>query len=223
MVALFVILFVVVLLSIDLIIQARQKQYPLMAAVPKSEHAFTPEHVRIPRGVFFHPGHTWARMQSGDEVIVGVDDFIRKAIGSIDRITLPILGQQVKQGDPVITIQNGARMLSLVAPVDGRVYAINSDAQDNPALIMDNPYESGWLFMVEPSKLAQNLTLLAIAESAVSWVKNEAIRLREFVTSHTLDTATVGETMMDGGLPVAGSIELLDEGSLKMFEQEFLR
>lgn len=223
MVALFVILFVVVLLTIDFVIQARQKKYPLMSRVPHSPEALAHASlVRVPKGVFLHHGHTWARMQGGDEVVVGIDDFAQKAIGAIERITLPFVGQQVKQGDPVITVQRGGHTLSLVAPVSGRVMSVNRDLQDNPALIGESPYNLGWLFMVEPVQLASSLSVLSIAENAASWVRQEAERLRDFLVSRG-EPALVGETMLDGGVPVGGSLEHLDDEGVKSFESEFLR
>ena len=224
MVALFVILFVAVLLSIDLIIQLRHKKYPLMSAVPKNLSApVSTDLVRFPKGVFFHPGHTWARMQSGDEIVVGIDDFIQKALGRIERVTLPAKGQKVQQGEPVITIQHEGKILSLVAPVTGVVYSINADALDNPALIMENPFEEGWLFMVEPEQLASNISVLSIAENAFTWLKKETVRFRDFLASNGMQPAMIGDTMLDGGVPVKGSLDFLDEDGLKKFEEEFLR
>lgn len=222
MVALFVILFVVVLLTIDVIIQARQKKYPLMSRVPTTQELVHGSLVRLPKGVFLHHGHTWARMQGGDQVVVGIDDFAQKAIGQIERITLPFIGQEVKQGDPVITVQRGAHTLSLVAPVSGRVMSVNRDLQDNPSLISDSPYMHGWLFMVEPVQLAMSLSVLSIAENAAHWIRQEADRLRDFLVNRG-EAALVGETMLDGGVPVGGSLEHLDDKGIKSFEAEFLR
>ncbi len=222
MVALFVILFVVTLLTIDLVIQIRHKKYPLMSPVLKAQGAAS-DVVRMPKGIFFHPAHTWARMSGGDDVVVGVDDFIQKALGTIENVTLPFIGQKVNQGDPVITLSRGGRALSLVAPVSGTVIAINRDVIDNPALIDANPYDEGWLFSVAPDQLAANLSVMSIAESAVTWIRNEAARFREFLHVKAMQPAFAGETMLDGGVAVAGSLEHLDTEALQSFEQEFLR
>ncbi|MBL0175312.1 MAG: glycine cleavage system protein H [Ignavibacteria bacterium] len=221
MVALAVILFAITLLTIDLVIQARQKKYPLMSpSLRSSEKA---DVVRMPKSVFFHPAHTWARMEGADSVTVGLDDFIQKAVGAIDKVYLPMIGQKVKQGDPVITVHHGDRKLMLVAPISGTVFALNNDVLDNPALIAANPYEEGWLFRLEPELLANSLSLLTIAENAVSWIRTEAMRFREFLAGQTLQHATLGATMLDGGVPVANSLEYLDDSSLRKFEDQFLR
>jgi len=223
MVALFIILFVALLLGIDLIIQARSKRYPLMSSVPNAAASgMKRETVRIPKGVFFHPGHTWARMQDGNSMSIGIDDFVQKALGRIDRIGLPSVGEEVRQGDPIIAIAHSGRNLKLVAPISGRITAINRDVLENPGLISENPYKDGWLFMIEASEMAGNLKAMHVAEQAIDWIKEEVRRFREFLASEQLQPA-VGEAMLDGGVPVAGSLDHLDEERLHEFEETFLR
>ena len=224
MVALFVILFVVVLLSIDLVIQARSKRYPIMAAAPVgANHAHARETLRIPTSVFFHPGHTWARLQDGDALEIGIDDFVQKALGGVDRIELPSVGEFVRQGDPVITVGHGSRQLHLVAPASGYVRSVNRDVVENPGMVSENPYRDGWLMMVEPAELARNLSVLHVAESAVTWIKEEVKRFREFLNASAAQPALVGEAMLDGGVPMTGVLEQLDEQHVSDFEQQFLR
>jgi glycine cleavage system H protein len=222
MVALFVILFVVLLLAVDLIIQARHKKYPIMAAVPNAAPASKRETLRVPKGVFFHPGHTWARLQDGDSVSVGIDDFVQKALGSIQAVTLPSVGEFVRQGDPVIGIQHGNKLMHLVAPVSGRIAAINRDVLENPGLISENPYKDGWLFMVDATEMAASLQVMRVAEQAIGWIKDEVKRFRDFIAAGSVQPA-VGEAMLDGGVPVAGSLDHLDEKGLNAFEEQFLR
>lgn len=224
MVALFVILFVVLLLGIDLFIQARSKQYPIMAAVPAaSAQTQNRETLRIPKSVFFHPGHTWARLQDGDSLEIGVDDFVQKALGGIDKVQLPSVGQFVKQGDPVIMVSHKGHQLSLVAPASGYVRSVNTDAVENPAMVSDNPYREGWLMMIEPAELARNLSMLHVAENSVVWIKEEVKRFRDFLSTSMAQPALVGEAMYDGGAPMAGVLEHLDDQHLHDFEQQFLR
>lgn len=224
MVALFVILFVVLLLGIDLFVQARNKQYPIMAAVPAGQgHTNERETLRIPKSVFFHPGHTWARLQDGDSLEIGVDDFVQKALGGIDRVELPTIGQFVRQGEPVITLGHKEKQLTLVAPASGYVRSLNHDVVENPGMVSENPYRDGWLMMIEPAELAHNLSVLHVAESAVTWIKEEVKRFREFLGASVAQPALVGEAMFDGGAPMAGVLDQLDEQHLHEFERQFLR
>lgn len=220
MVALFVILFVLLVLGVDLIIQARSKTYPLMAPAPSA--ASSGSHLRVPKDVFFHPGHTWARLRSGDSIIVGIDDFVNKALGGVQTVLLPRVGSSVEQGEPVITIEHGGKRLSLVSPVSGTIYSINTDALENPALIGENPYDEGWLFAVEPSNISTSLAAMKVAEDAANWVRREIARFREFLVTSGA-TPALGEALPDGGVPVSGSLDSLDPQHLNAFEQQFLR
>jgi len=223
MVALFVIVFVVALLAVDLILQARSKRYPLMSSIPAVAAASQQrETLRIPKGVFFHPGHTWARLQDGDRLSIGIDDFIQKALGSIEKLALPAVGEFVRQGDPIISIEHAGKRMQLVAPVTGRITAVNADVVENPHLISENPYTDGWLFMVDATEMAASLQTMRVAEQAITWIKEEVKRFREFLAASTMQPA-IGEAMLDGGVPVAGSLDHLDEKALGEFEQSFLR
>ncbi len=225
MVALFVILFVVIVLGVDIIIQTRQKKYPLAATAPILASSVKTERevLRMPKGVFFHPGHTWARILSGEKLEIGIDDFVQKTLGGIEKITFPEIGVEVKQGDPIITLQRGDHTIRVVAPLSGRVVRVNTDALMNPALVNENPYKDGWLCIIEPMQLASNLSILSIAEDAVNWIRGEVARFREFVTIEIRQPQALGATMFDGGVPVANSLEYLGEESWNKFENEFLR
>jgi glycine cleavage system H lipoate-binding protein len=222
MVALFVIGFVILMLSIDLVIQARAKRYPIMASVPHMAHEASAG-VRVPKGIFFHPGHTWARLSERDTVVVGMDDFLQKALGGVSQVSIPVNGAHVRQGEPVITVERDGRRLSLVSPVSGMVQSVNREAIENPSVLRESPYEEGWLFMVEPEELASNMSALRIAENATQWFREEIIRFREFLNRAVSTSPVLGEAMLDGGLPVTGSLTALDDTQLRSFEESFLR
>lgn len=222
MVALFVIGFVILMLGIDLVIQARAKRYPIMARVPQMAHNAATG-VRVPKGIFFHPGHTWARLSESDTVVVGMDDFLQKALGGVTQVGIPQHGTHVRQGEPVITVERDGRRLSLVSPVSGLVQSVNREAVENPAVLRESPYDEGWLFTVQPEELARNMSVLRIAESATQWFRDEITRFRDFLHRSVATSPALGEAMLDGGVPVSGSLTALDDAQFRNFEESFLR
>jgi glycine cleavage system H lipoate-binding protein len=223
MVALFVILFIIVALTVDLVVQARQKKNAAPAAAMEIGRSVVKETLRVPQGLFFHPGHSWARLISGQKIEVGIDDFLQKSIGKIERVLLPAVGTVVKQGEPIFTLEKGGRSLHVVAPVSGRISTLNADILNNTELIHNNPYMEGWFCTIEPEQLATNLSLLTIAERSVEWIRNEVVRFREFVLGQYAQPEAIGATMFDGGVPVAGSLDHMDEESWKKFDTQFLQ
>ncbi len=219
MVALFVILFIVVALTIDVVVQARRKSPALApAAAPHLK-----ETLRVPQGLFFHPGHTWARLISGQKIEVGIDDFLQKSIGKIERVILPAIGATVKQGQPIFTLEKGGKSLHVVSPVSGKISTLNADIANNTGLIQDNPYMQGWFCTIEPEQLASSLSLLTIAERSVEWIRSEVARFREFVLGEYAQPQAIGATMFDGGIPVTGTLDHMEEASWKKFESQFLQ
>ena len=123
----------------------------------------------------------------------------------------------------MITVGHGGRKLHLVAPASGYIRSVNRDVVENPGMVSENPYREGWLMMIEPAELASNLAVLRVAESAVTWIKEEVKRFREFLSTSAAQPALVGEAMLDGGVPMTGVLEQLDEKFVQDFEQQFLR
>ncbi|MBI4841546.1 MAG: glycine cleavage system protein H [candidate division NC10 bacterium] len=178
----------------------------------------------LPGGLFFHRGHTWANLLFSGQVKVGADDFLQRLLGHVDAVTLPPLGAEVKQGQPLATIRQGGRTATLTAPVDGVVCAVNGELAKAPGLLKRDPYTRGWLVALQPTNLAANLPGLAVGESALVWLKAELARLQEFLhaTQTLKQDALVGVTAADGGLVADGLLEHLDDEAWAEFQSRFL-
>ena len=118
---------------------------------------------------FLHPGHSWIRLTGDGEAFVGIDAFAQSVIGRIDEVRLPRLLHFVKQGEPVIRVRHGERMLSLVSPISGRVIERNEMVLRSAERINSSPYGEGWLFKVHPRALEPQLRNLLRGKWARAW------------------------------------------------------
>jgi glycine cleavage system H lipoate-binding protein len=178
---------------------------------------------RLPQGLFFHPGHSWAALQPDGSVRVGVDDFVRRLAGTIDAVQTPEAGTEVRQGDSMATLKVGSRTLQLRAPVSGRVTTVNQNVLDRQPDEVGGSLSREWLVSIEPSRLADELGHLSIAAKASKWLGQEMRRVSEFLAAQTQRPAPVGVTLTDGGEPVAGVLGHLDDRGWEEFQKEFLR
>ena len=48
----------------------------------------------VPRSYYFHNGHTWARIENGGYIRIGLDDFALKLFGKADALDLPLMGKE---------------------------------------------------------------------------------------------------------------------------------
>jgi glycine cleavage system H lipoate-binding protein len=188
----------------------------LQPAVASVQIAKTDAGFRLAEGLYYHEGHTWARPEHGGRVRIGLDDFARRLVGQLARVKVPGIGQSVKQGEAAIHFQRNGMGVRAVAPVDGIVTHINYDLLENPALLQESPYENGWIFIVEPTRLRKNLKDLYFGDEAERYVEEEQERL--FSQIH--DEARIAA---DGG-PVSDDItgDLKDEDWRKLVSA-FLR
>ena len=56
----------------------------------------------LPANRYYHRGHTWARIEYGGRVRVGLDDFALRLLGPADSIEMPKLGAAVRPAQPEI-------------------------------------------------------------------------------------------------------------------------
>jgi glycine cleavage system H lipoate-binding protein len=183
--------------------------------------SWTPETFARDEGVFYGPGHTWARLEANGAVRVGIDDFARRLMGRVDRIESAPAGAALGRTDAAFVVHQGAKTAAFAPPVEGVVTSVNDRVLRDPADLEADPYGAGWLMLLEPRRLAHDLRELRIADEARTWLRGEVARVRDFVASQ-IPADAVGATAQDGGVPVAGVLEQMDDRAWERFESEFL-
>ena len=153
----------------------------------------------LARDYYYHHGHTWARVEYGGRVRIGMDDFALRLLGPQDAIELPELGTDIHQGEPHARVSRGPGRAETLSPIDGKVLAVNHRASAAAAQINDSPYAAGWLMVVQPSNLRPNLKNLLYGKESASWYEDEADRLNQMIggTSDYRLAATGGEAIRD--------------------------
>lgn len=130
---------------------------------------------------FYHPGHSWARMEYGGFVRIGMDDFSWHLVGFIDEIRLPEIGTRIVDSSKGWTLIREEKVSPIMAPVTGRVVARNYRAMLNPDLAKDDPYGEGWLLMVEPENIRSAFKELMSYEKAERWLRKDVMELDALV------------------------------------------
>ena len=228
MAALFLVgIFVALLLTDILVRKIQTNRQEATAEISAGEENALPfnlnyENVALPGGLFFHKGHTWAKLEPSGNVQVGVDDFAQKIIGKIDNISLRKVGETVYRGEKFFTIKQGRRQAIFTSPVDGMIESSNEEIEGDPMMLKDDPYEKGWVYSVKPTNLNDNIKFLSVAEEAKIWLKNEVQRFKEFIAEQFVNDKMIGKSLADGGVPVDGVMEHMDDFSWMKLQDEFL-
>ncbi|MCU0304756.1 MAG: hypothetical protein MUC56_11935 [Thermoanaerobaculales bacterium] len=165
----------------------------------------------VPRTLFFHPGHSWARLDGDGTVTVGVDDLLLTLVGGLTAVGLPGVGDRVTAGRPALSIRGGDQELAVPSPISGRVVAVNSELGRDAARLRWRPYKEGWAYRVVPGdRLAAELAGLVIGRDAERWMAREIRRVDRLFASGVLEA------------PVAGSLQRAGSAGWAAFTREIL-
>ena len=213
MAALLAVFTFVLFAAIDFLIHRARYARPVPAAAPVVQTAAAPQPVEepvwvagyeLPEGLYYHPGHTWARILSPDTVAVGMDDFARRLTGPATGMKLPAVGSYLRQGAKGFRVEVGDRSAELLAPVEGEVLEVNRDVKRDPSLASEDPYGAGWLLKIRSTSLAANLRNLLSGSLARRWTEDARDQLRLSLM------ALSGSVLQDGGEPALDFARHLD-------------
>jgi glycine cleavage system H protein len=171
--------------------------------------------LRLPTDVALSPAHVWARVD-GDEATLGIDDLAQSALGPVDQVELPSVGDEVERGWPLFAIRRGDRALVARAPVNGRVAAVNAALRAAPQRVNESPFGTGWAVRVEGEGMRQQRRELIRGLSARDWFRQEVDRL--ILTMAARDAAP---TLPDGGLVAGDLYQHVDDALWPRLEASF--
>ncbi len=173
------------------------------------------EGYRVPDGHFFHIGHSWARIENGGRIRIGMDDFSTRVFGKADKFDLPLTGEQIKFNEVGMAFKRSGHEAAVLAPVEGIVAAVNYQASREPGLVKEEPYNDGWLMVLEPVDMKKNLKELMYGQQTAQWIGAEHQKLMGLASQ-------AGITMADGGHveDVFGAVPSLE---WHVLTKEFLR
>ena len=106
--------------------------------------------------------HIWVRVE-GPRAIIGITDYGQTELGAITAIELPVIGDDLEQDDSFGSVEARKTVAELYAPVSGSVVDVNGELRDSPEVVNDDPYDGGWLVVVEMAD-AEELNLLMSAD-----------------------------------------------------------
>ena len=110
--------------------------------------------------------HEWA-LREGDNVRVGITYYAQDSLGDIVYVDLPAQGTTVTMDQPFGEVESTKSVSDLFAPVSGTVLERNAALEDAPELVNQDPYDKGWMLLIEPSDPSQFDQLLSASQYQV--------------------------------------------------------
>jgi len=126
----------------------------------------------LPEELLYSKEHLWIRIE-GERAIVGITDYAQETLGAISALELPDIGDELEQDDSFGTVEARKTVAELYAPVSGLVVEVNAEIVESPEIVNDDPYDGGWLLVIEMSD-AEELKLLMSADDYLVQVSEDA-------------------------------------------------
>jgi glycine cleavage system H protein len=109
--------------------------------------------------------HEWARLE-GERVTIGITSYATDQLGDVVFVELPAVGRRLEAMKPFGVVEAVKTVSDLYAPVAGEVVEVNTALADNPALVNQEPFGSGWMIRIRPDRPADVEKLLSAADYA---------------------------------------------------------
>ena len=168
--------------------------------------------IALPEWLQYSANHMWVDVTEDGTCHAGIDAFLSRALGRIDRISYI---WQSGRHRPAAVLTVAGTDLEVVFPNPFVLTRCNLYLRADPARLTTEPYTGGWLF--EGTPLPETTENLLGAREARAWTEQEQRRMNEFLQ-------TGSGTAADGGMFAAGVARMLDrDRKLALFHEFFVK
>ena len=101
----------------------------------------------IPEELRYHKEHEWVRLDER-RATLGISDFAQDALGDVVFVELPTVGTELIVNQQIGEVESTKATSILYSPVSGTILEVNSELQDHPEYLNQDPYGKGWIAVV---------------------------------------------------------------------------
>jgi glycine cleavage system H protein len=94
--------------------------------------------------------HIWFREMGDGKVKLGMTMVATALAGQLVAFTAKRVGKKIKAGKSVATVESGKWVGPAKSAAAGEVIEVNQALVDSPSLANDDPYEAGWMIILQP-------------------------------------------------------------------------
>src|SRR5512137_2696149 len=107
---------------------------------------------RVATDRLYSPEGVWVLPEPGSQrVRAGMADYLQQHNGDVAFANVKPAGTKLAAGDQFAEIETIKAMVDLHAPVGGTIVEVNGGLNMSPEMINQDPYEKGWLAVMEPA------------------------------------------------------------------------
>ncbi len=127
----------------------------------------------VPTDRFYSDAGVWVKLE-GSRARLGLSDFVQQSSGDVAFVNMKPVGTKLQGGDEFADIETVKVNVSFPSPVKGTIVDINSRLAEAGEMINQDPYEKGWLAVVELADWEGDRARLLDAENYCVLVRDQA-------------------------------------------------
>ncbi len=128
--------------------------------------------MEAPRELRYSQEHEWVLVEEDNLATIGITDYAQDQLGDVVFVELPEPDTQLTQDEPFGVVESVKAVSDIYAPVSGTVKEVNTELQNTPETINEDPYGDAWLVQVEMND-PEELAALMTAEEYEHFVEEE--------------------------------------------------
>lgn len=101
----------------------------------------------VPTNLKYTKEHEWIRVED-NIAYVGITDYAQSELGEIVFVEVETEGETLKTGEAFGSVEAVKTVSELFMPVEGEILEFNTELEDNPEYINDDPYNKGWIIKI---------------------------------------------------------------------------
>jgi glycine cleavage system H protein len=173
--------------------------------------------VQLPDDRLYTRCHTWVQSDSASATTLGIDHIGAYFLQPIVSVVLPQTPSRVEFKSPCTWLVLREGTIALRSGVAGIATESNNTLLDHPYLLLDDPYNLGWILRITKSEVKQPRSELFSSDEFTPIFRKEVGAVKDrFAAALRRSEPNVGSTLFDGGEPVRSIQEIL--GQKKYFE-----
>ena len=116
----------------------------------------------------------WMQPEAPNRVRIGLTDYLQQRSGDVAFASVQPVGSKVLTGEKLADVETIKAMVELLSPVSGTVVEVNPALDTTPELINQDPYDKGWLAVIETASWDTERTTLLEPEEYFKVMEAEA-------------------------------------------------
>ncbi len=115
--------------------------------------------MNIPSNLKYTKDHEWISI-TGNVATIGITDFAQRELGDIVYVDIKTVGETLAKEEVFGTVEAVKTVSDLFMPITGKILEFNTDLDNTPDSVNNDPYANGWMIKVEITNVSELSDLL---------------------------------------------------------------